>query len=72
MYSIFGQIGPQTRELDVLEHLKITSIKWGKCCLKFFLVVYFYLRTIQTLLMALLTGSQVSDRCPLCYLFYVD
>ena len=32
--------------------------------------LFSYLRTIQNILMALLAGSKVSDRCPLGYLFY--
>ena len=76
-------MGPLTMELAALEHLKnwclhVFSVAflahsdcwhcgvnwpWKKQLLS-------YLKTIQNILMTLLDGSQVSDRCPLGYLFY--
>ena len=46
----------------------LIDLSWGKWCLHFFLVVFFFLRTIQNILTTLLAGSQESNRCPLGYL----
>ena len=44
----------------------------GKMVFPLFLVVYIRWRTIQNILMPILGGSQVSDRCPLGYLFFMQ
>ena len=71
MYSNFGQIGPQTSELVALEHLKISPFgNNGENGVSTFLGLFTYLRTIQNILMTILAGSQVSDRCPFGNLFF--
>ena len=55
----------------VIESLKLSSLTYnGENGVSTFSRLFFYLRTFQNVLMALLAGSKVSDRCPLGYLFY--
>ena len=65
MYYNFGQIGPQTTELVAFEHQKIPLFGYiGENG-----VYINLLENYPKYFITILDGSQVSDPCPLGYLF---